>query len=208
MVDSGQITQSEYDQQVQAAREQEIRNLGYCLITYSHSDEARMMLLQYPNVYLNGNKIEIDLKSNIDHSELDFDFYSARIKNDARVIDEVKALRDARKELKDFEDNIDSYKPKNKKLTDFRNLAKKVIEGTVDTTRNGPASERTQLEEERLRAKIEALQVKYPHVDMSQLFATEKAEDARHALHKSAFASYKAYEFLKHGITKQPEVSK
>jgi hypothetical protein len=43
---------------------------------------------------------------------------------------------------------------------------------------------------------------------MSQLFATEKAEDARHALHKSAFASYKAYEFLKHGITKQPEVSK
>jgi len=92
---------------------------------------------------LNGNKVEIDLKSNIDHSEMDFEFYSARIKNDARVIDEVKALRDARKELKEFEANIDSYRPKNKKLTDFRNLAKKVIEGPVDTTRNGPASERT-----------------------------------------------------------------
>lgn len=43
---------------------------------------------------------------------------------------------------------------------------------------------------------------------MSQLFATDKAEEARHALHKSAFASYKAYEFLKHGITKQPEAPK
>lgn len=101
------------------------------------------MLLQYPNVYLNGSKLEIDLKSNIDHSEMDFDFYSARIKNDARVIDEVKALRDARKELKEFEQNIDSYRPKNKKLTDFRNLAKRVIEGNADTTRDGPASQRT-----------------------------------------------------------------
>lgn len=62
-----------------------------------------MMLLKYPNLYLNGNKVEIDLKSNIDHSEMDFEFYSARIKNDARVIDEVKALRDARRELKEFE---------------------------------------------------------------------------------------------------------
>lgn len=32
------------------------------------------------------------------------------------------------------------------------------------------------------------------------MFSTEKAEDARRSLHKNAFASYKAYEFLKHGI--------
>jgi hypothetical protein len=57
------------------------------------------------------------------------------------------------------------------------------------------------VEEERLREKIKHLEAKYPHVDMSQLFTSEKAEDAKRSLHKNAFASFKAYQFLKHGIT-------
>jgi len=41
---------------------------------------------------------------------------------------------------------------------------------------------------------------------LTQLFSTDTAEDAKKVLHKKAYASYKAFEFLKHGIsTKKPE---
>jgi len=40
---------------------------------------------------------------------------------------------------------------------------------------------------------------------MTQLFGTERAEDARQALHKRAFASYKNYEFLKAGLNEKGE---
>jgi len=53
-----------------------------------------------------------------------------------------------------------------------------------------------------LRLKIKELQAKYPHVDMTQLFDSQRAEDARRTLHKKAFASYKAFEFLKGGVTR------
>ena len=35
---------------------------------------------------------------------------------------------------------------------------------------------------------------------MTQLFDTDRAENVRKALHKKAYASYRAYEFLKAGI--------
>jgi hypothetical protein len=35
---------------------------------------------------------------------------------------------------------------------------------------------------------------------MTQLFDTERAELARKNQHKQAFASYKAFQFLKHGV--------
>ena len=35
---------------------------------------------------------------------------------------------------------------------------------------------------------------------MTQLFETDQAEQSRKALHKKAFASYKAHEFLKNGV--------
>jgi len=49
------------------------------------------------------------------------------------------------------------------------------------------------------------LQARYPHVDMTQLFGTERAEDARQALHKRAFSSYKQFEFLKAGLNENGE---
>jgi len=64
---------------------------------------------------------------------------------------------------------------------------------------------RSDLDEEKLRAKVKEFEKKYPHVDLSQLFNTEKAEDARRSLHKNAFASYKAREFLKQGINQNKE---
>ena len=48
--------------------------------------------------------------------------------------------------------------------------------------------------------KIRQLQKENPDIDYTQLFDTERAELARKAQHKKAFASYKAFQFLKHGI--------
>jgi len=61
---------------------------------------------------------------------------------------------------------------------------------------------------ERIREKVIELEKKYPHIDMSQIFGSEKAETARRALHKNAFASYKAYEFLKHNIIPESKQEK
>lgn len=111
MLESGEISKSDYDLQVQIARENEIRNLGYCFITFSHSDEARLMLLENPDAYLMGQKLQFDLKSNVDHSELDFDFFINRARNDSKLIDEIKRLREAKEELRKFENTIDSHLP-------------------------------------------------------------------------------------------------
>jgi hypothetical protein len=83
-------------------------------------------------------------------------------------------------------------------------LARNVIAGSSQTDTKVPNA-RSDLDEEKLRAKVKEFEKKYPHVDLSQLFNTEKAEDARRSLHKNAFASYKAREFLKHGINQNKE---
>jgi len=44
------------------------------------------------------------------------------------------------------------------------------------------------------------MQKENPDLDLTQLFETERAEAARKAQHKKAFASYKAFQFLKHGV--------
>lgn len=94
--------------------------------------------------------------------------------------------------------------PNRRKLKEFRALARNVIAGTSHTD-NKVVNGRSDLDEEKLRAKIKEFEKKYPHVDLSQLFNTEKAEDARRSLHKNAFASYKAREFLKQGINQEKE---
>ena len=86
--------------------------------------------------------------------------------------------------------------PNRRKLKEFRDLARNVIAGSNQTYNKVPNA-RSDFDEEKLRAKVKEFEKKYPHVDLSQLFNTEKAEDARRSLHKNAFASYKAREFLK-----------
>ena len=63
--------------------------------------------------------------------------------------------------------------------------------------------ERSQAEEEDLNDKIRLLQKANPDVDYTQLFDSERAETARKTQHKKAFASYKAFQFLKHGVELQ-----
>jgi len=45
-VSKGLITQKEADLQIQIARENELVNMGYAFITFSHSDEARVFLIK------------------------------------------------------------------------------------------------------------------------------------------------------------------
>lgn len=59
-----------------------------------------------------------------------------------------------------------------------------------------------------MRKKMEELEKKYPHVDLASLFVSDKTEAAQQALHKRAFASYKAHEFLKAGVTKEVQEAK
>lgn len=94
----------------------------------------------------------MDLKSNVDHADLDIEFYMGRLKNDAQVIAEVSKLRQARRELKEFENDFDSHMPSHYKLKEFRQLARNIIEGGVDhKARGGRSDKRTDFEEERLR---------------------------------------------------------
>lgn len=95
--------------------------------------------------------------------------------------------------------------PQSKKLKQFRDFSKNLIENESGFIRGSASSVRTQDEEDRLREKLRELQAKYPHVDLTQLYDTDRAESARKALHKKAFASFKAYEFLKNGVTQSTE---
>ena len=39
-----------------------------------------------------------------------------------------------------------------------------------------------------------------PHVDLTAIYDNDRTEAARKALHKKAYASYKAFHFLKNGV--------
>lgn len=91
--------------------------------------------------------------------------------------------------------------PSHFKLKEFRKLAKDVIEGGVDgKARGARRGNRSDMEHERLLQKVRELEKKYPHIDVTQLFMTDKADKAQQAIHKAAFASYKANEFLKYAV--------
>jgi len=54
------------------------------------------MLLRNTNPFLQGVKIQIDLKSSVDHGDLDFDFFINRARNDEKLVDEIARLRAAK----------------------------------------------------------------------------------------------------------------
>jgi hypothetical protein len=79
-----------------------------------------------------------------------------------------------------------------KKLKEFRELARDTIDNSSRHKLRSPVS-RTKEEEENVNEKIRQLQRENPDIDYTQLFDTERAEIARKAQHKRAFASYKAF---------------
>ena len=45
--------------------------MGYVLMTFSHSDEARLYLMENQTLYFGHMPIDVSLKSTLDHSQLD-----------------------------------------------------------------------------------------------------------------------------------------
>ena len=95
---------------------------------------------------------------------------------------------------------MDKDLPSLKKIKDFRDLAREVIDDPSRPKVGALLDKRTTQEERDLDDKIRKMQRENPDLDLTQLFETERAEVARKAQHKKAFASYKAFQFLKHGV--------
>ena len=101
---------------------------------------------------------------------------------------------------------MDNMLPQNKKLQKFREQAKALMEDHEFDSREAMAGGKmTELDQAKFDRKIKELEKKYPHVNFSQLYSSESAEAAKQALHKKAYASYKAFQFLKHGIKTSKE---
>jgi len=109
--------------------------------------------------------------------------------------------------LRDFEANIDAHMPKARKLKEFRDFARDIIENKPHKMRQAKMSRRTKEEERELDDKIRKLQKENPSVDLTPLFDSDRADVARKEMHKRQFASYKAFTFLKNGIKKAEDSS-
>lgn len=57
--------------------------MGYAFVTFSHADEARLFMLHNHNAYYGTDQIEIFLKSKLDHSDMDMEFFMAMARNEA-----------------------------------------------------------------------------------------------------------------------------
>lgn len=82
-------------------------NLGYAFVTFSHADEARLFMLQNNNVYHGADQLDIFLKAKLDHSNMDMEYFMAQARNEAKTVDELVAVREARQRLRDFEKDMD-----------------------------------------------------------------------------------------------------
>ncbi len=152
--------------------------------------------------YYEYDPIEVMLKSNLDHSTMDMQYFMAHARNEAKTVEEIQAVREARLRLRDYEKEMDSRLPSRKRLQKLRRFTQSLIEDskymTVRQEHFGQV--RSPLENERLNKKAREFEAANPDVDLTPMFENEKTEAARQALHKKAYASYKAFHFLKNGV--------
>ena len=99
--------------------------------------------------------------------------------------------------------------PNRQRLKDFQLFAKSLIQDNKSSSMMKSKMDylRSQGEEHELRKKIAEFEKAHPGVDLTALFDSDLAEEARRALHKKAYASYKAYNFLKNGVKTGKEVA-
>ena len=80
-----------------------------------------MLLLNKKPFFLEDKQVEFDLKALVDHGDLDMRYTITRSQNDSHLTDELESLRNAKKELREFERSMDSeLLPKNRRLAKFR----------------------------------------------------------------------------------------
>ena len=176
--------------------------MGYAFITFSHADEARLFLLSNQDPYYEYDPIEVMLKSNLDHSQMDMQYFMAYARNEAKTVDEIQAVRSAREKLRQFEKEMDSKLPSRKRLQKVRRFAQSLIEDHkyLSLRHEEFGQFRSDLDRQRLDQKAREFEAAHPEVDLTPIFENDKTEAARQALQKKAFASYKAFHFLKSGV--------
>jgi hypothetical protein len=85
-LDDGTITLKEYDRLLLTMNEAKLSNFGYCFMTFSHADEAKFTAMAMESVQLDGMKLDIFPKVNVDHKDFDKNYTRNKIKNDSLMI--------------------------------------------------------------------------------------------------------------------------
>jgi hypothetical protein len=75
-----------------------------------------MLLLNKKPYFMEDKRLEFDLKALVDHGDLDMRYTVSRTKNDSQLTEELENLRNAKKELREFEKEMDSMLPQNRRL--------------------------------------------------------------------------------------------
>jgi hypothetical protein len=103
--------------------------------------------------------------ASVDHKDFDVRYNINKQRNEAQVVKELQTLREARKELRKFEQDIDRELPSLKKLKEFRELARDVIDNGDKPKYQTFNPKRTKEEEDILNDKIRKLQKENPDID-------------------------------------------
>lgn len=182
-----------------------MKNRGYWFVTFSHTDEAKKILLHSTNVYLDTNRIDFFLKNELDHHDFMIgtnpSYFKARTLADASLIGKREQLLDAKKKLAEYEDNFEEKMPKTFKLNKMKEAAKDAIDENFYLNRD--FFPRSKQEDELLMRKAKKLE-QQTGTDFSPLYQSSKMESENVKRHKKAFDTYKSYSFLKAGLKKTP----
>lgn len=117
----------------------------------------------------------------VDHGNFDMTYFLAKLRNEAQTVNELEAVRDARKRLRDFEADMDAHMPNRRKLQEFRHMARSLIEDhpTLTNMHNHWGKTRDDVAQKRLDRKIKEFEAKNPHIDLTSLYDSEQAEGFR-----------------------------
>ena len=176
-----------------------IQNMGYCFITFSHTDEAKKCIMRGDKQVFDTNEVSVYLKNDLGHEDFNIDYLKARTISDSKIIDKKINLEKARSKLETYEKNFERSMPKASRLRRMKEAAKDAIDDNYFYDRSAfPRSER---EEELLKYKIQDME-KRTGTDFAPLLDSVEKEKERIQRHKKAFETYKSYSFLKAGLQK------
>ena len=98
------------------------------------------------------------------------------MKNESKLVDHQEDLRVAKKDLRNFEENMEKDLPKLEKYNELRSVLQELVENPKGRTRRHVSSKRTKREREELRQKLLEFQKKHPGVSVSSLFSNEETD--------------------------------
>lgn len=110
-------------------KRENLQHLGYCFITYTHRDEAIVAsALDHHLNEFDSERTEVMVKGYLDHQDFDPYYYMQKLKNEGQLEFKRKALREAKQNLRKFEENFDEHLPRLESLKAFREEALQLLE--------------------------------------------------------------------------------